>query len=91
MRDETSSGPGSASVQGQRETDNDSSSSDLDDAVLIPLRPAASPQPKRTRRRPALSPLWSEIASVLARAQPFPNAVPTPDEGEGEDSETMAA
>lgn len=91
MRDDTSSGPRGASFQGQRETDNDSSCSDLDDAVLIPLHPAASPQPKRTRRRPALSPLWSEIASVLARAQPFHDAVPMPEEREEEDSENMAA
>lgn len=90
MRDETSS-PGGASFEGQRETDNDSNSSDLDDEVLIPLRQPARPQPKPTPRRPALSPLWSEIASVLARAQPFPNAVRTPEEREGEDSETMAA
>ena len=90
MCDETSS-PGGASFEGQRETDNDSNSPDLDDEVLIPLRQAARTQPKQTPRRPALSPLWSEIASVLARAQRLHDAVPTPEERGEDDSETMAA
>ncbi len=44
-------------------------SPDLRDAVLIPLRPASPRKARRAPRARALSPLWSEVASVLARAR----------------------
>lgn len=47
----------------------DSTTPDLSDAVLIPLRPASPRKARRTPRPRALSPLWSEVASVLARAR----------------------
>ena len=61
----------------QPEVAADSSSTDLDESVLIPLRPASPRKARRTARTHALSPLWSEVASVLARAQ-VPATPPAP-------------
>ena len=48
----------------------DSPVSGPDESAVIPLRPAGTPKTRRRPRPRKLSPLWSEIASVLARARP---------------------
>ena len=76
MSDETSSSAEDTSVRSaSQEAATDPTPNDFGDAVLIPLRPARRHEPTRARRPRALSPLWSEVASVLARAR-----VPAADE-----------
>lgn len=58
----------------------DSTSTDLGDVVLIPLRPASPRKARRTARAHALSPLWSEVASVLARSHVPATPQPVTDE-----------
>lgn len=72
--------------------DVDSSPTGLGEAILLPLRPADTRAARRARPAPTLTPLWAEVASVLARAQPVcSEARSTSPEYEAADSESRAA
>ena len=70
MPDKSSSRTDDTSIynRAQEAAAADSGQPDLRDAVLIPLRPASPSKERGAPHARALSPLWSEVASVLARA-----------------------
>ena len=95
MPDGTSAGAGSSRLQSQRPEappEVDSRSAGHGGAVLIPLRPAGTRKARRPSRARTLSPLWAEVASVLARAQPVvPDAVSSSSERRPDDPDRKAA
>jgi hypothetical protein len=70
MPDRTSSWAGNSQQRPDSHAEVHSTPSGLGDSVVIPLRPAGTSKARRPPRARTLSPLWSEVASVLARARP---------------------